>query len=128
MVSVKFAPRDAPFIGKGRWSWPKTMLDDEDLIQKVITKGIDLQLELEKWKIENTDCKLSNPQTMWESFKLDIKRTAKEHEKMSAHKINAKTKSLEKKRKTMLTSEDFKVNDTCQAEEALLANEIAHLE
>jgi len=104
------------------------MLENQNLIQKVITRGINLQSELEKWKSENTDHELSNPQTMWESFKADIKRTAKEHEKMSTHKINTKAKSLEQRQKAMLASEDLAANDTHQMEEALLANEIVHLE
>ncbi len=98
------------------------------MIQKVITRGINLQSELEKWKPENTDHKLSNPQTMWESFKADIKRTAKEHKKMSTHKINTKAKSLEQRQKAMLASEDLVANDAHQTEEALLVNEIVHLE
>jgi hypothetical protein len=52
---VKYAPKDALFIGQGRWSWLRTSLEDENLIQKVITRGIDLQSEVANWETLNTD-------------------------------------------------------------------------
>ncbi len=42
LVSVKFAPKDTPDIGKGQWTWPLPSLKDETLIEKVIRQGIDL--------------------------------------------------------------------------------------
>ena len=64
---------------------------------------------------------------MWETFKSDIKKIAKDHAKSSTHKINVRARMLEKARKTTIATRDFDTNEALQTEEALLANEITHL-
>jgi hypothetical protein len=65
---------------------------------------------------------------MWESFKTDIKRIAKDHAKMSTHKINAKMRMLQENRRNITATDNFEHNEMLQTEEALLANKIMHLE
>ena len=48
MVSVKYAPSDAPDIGSGRWTWPLQSLKEEALIDKIVERGLALQENLEK--------------------------------------------------------------------------------
>jgi len=36
MVMVKYAPKDALLIRKGRWSWPHATIEDNELIKKVV--------------------------------------------------------------------------------------------
>ena len=55
-------------------------------------------------------------------------KIAKEHAKTSIHKMNAKVRSLEQNRKSTAAIEDFTNNEERQTEEALIANEITHLE
>ena len=64
---------------------------------------------------------------MWETFKSDIKKIAKDHTKSSTHKMNVRARMLEKARKTTIATRDFDTNEALQTEEALLANEITHL-
>jgi len=52
LVAVKFAPKDAPLIGGGRWTWPLNARHDDPLIEKIIKKGIQAQIEIEE--ITNT--------------------------------------------------------------------------
>ena len=47
LVAVKYAPKDAPEIGKGRWTLPIRMLDNAKLIKTIIDRGIRLQHNLE---------------------------------------------------------------------------------
>jgi exonuclease III len=46
MVLTKYAPADAPFIGKGRWTWQLPSLEDKELIKKVVERGMHLQQNL----------------------------------------------------------------------------------
>jgi len=46
MTLVRFAPQHAPFIGKGRWSWPLGLLHDKPLNQTIHTLGLELQEQL----------------------------------------------------------------------------------
>ena len=53
MVLVKYAPKDAPHIGKGRWSWPRALLEDENLIKRLVVRGTILQTDIENWRKDN---------------------------------------------------------------------------
>ena len=87
MVLTKYAPTDAPFIGKGRWTWQIPSLEDKNLIKKVIERGKQLQLSLTQIQAGNPDHNTSNPQSLWKSFKDDIKDLAVKHNKSSRSKI-----------------------------------------
>lgn len=39
VLLVKYAPADAPFIGKGRWLWPLGLLHDKELVKRITTLG-----------------------------------------------------------------------------------------
>jgi hypothetical protein len=43
MVSVKIAPKDAPHIGKGQWTWPTTALSNKKLMTEIEKRGMKLQ-------------------------------------------------------------------------------------
>ena len=61
-TSVKFAPKDAPLIGSGWWTWPLIALKGEPLIEKIIKKGIQTQKELEKLINTSVERQTKNPQ------------------------------------------------------------------
>jgi len=71
---VKYAPNDAPYTGKGCWSWPLTLIEDQNTMEKIIKQGIQLQNDLSELKEANIDRATNNPQLLWESFKLEIKK------------------------------------------------------
>jgi len=71
MVTIKFAPKDAPDIGSDRWTWPLQSLNDEKLIEKVATWGIELQESLDKLDQGDSNQHETNPQLLWDSFKSD---------------------------------------------------------
>ena len=47
MVTVRFAPPQLPMIGKGRWTWPLGLLNDQDLTNTTLRLGQDLQSDIE---------------------------------------------------------------------------------
>ena len=54
LVMAKYAPKCAPIIGKGRWTWRLHTLNDVLLIAKVEEQGIQLMAELQRLQETNT--------------------------------------------------------------------------
>ena len=127
MVSAKFAPRDAPDIGNGRWTWPLQSLSDETLIDKVAKCGITLQEKLDDFNPEETNRDETNPQRLWDEFKSDIRKIAKTHTNKTKHRTATMIKNLEKDIKTITANPEFDTNNDLRAEEAYLENKLAHL-
>jgi hypothetical protein len=50
MVMGKYTPKDVPFVGDRRWSWPRATLKDNDLIKKLVAKENSLQTSVNEWK------------------------------------------------------------------------------
>lgn len=46
IATVKYAPKGAPHIGKGRWTWPLKSLNNMKLVEKIEQMGITLQQEV----------------------------------------------------------------------------------
>ena len=128
IASVKYSPRNAPYIGHGRWTWPIASLQNKDLMAKIIARGTSLQAEMIKLQQENIDRNTSNPQLLWRDFKHDISVIAKRVAKESYHKINSRANALTKDIKELTAHSDFDTNDKLRTSEAILANELAHLE
>jgi len=128
MVKVKFAPRDAPYVGKGCWTWPLHSLTDGCLLNLISERGIQLQSDLDGLRTNSTDRSISNPQRLWENFKLDIQQIAKKHSCKSFHKISTRIALIKKDRKQLTDCPDFNENDDLRFQEALLASELEHLE
>lgn len=128
LVKVKFAPRDAPLIGNGRWTWPLYLLKNENLIKKVDQRGTQLLTDLSNLRTRRPERSLSTPQTLWETFKEDITILAKEVSRNSYHKLNSRIKGIESDLHSLQASPDFDVNESARTNAAFLANELEHLE
>ena len=129
LVSVRYAPKDAPYIGKGRWTWPLNVLRDKKIMEEVVKRGLKLQEDIGKLKAspnERTD--LYNPQTLWRAFKTEITTTVAKEAKIKSYKRQTKIRKLKKDREETLANQDFEVDGELQWHEALLASEIEHLE
>jgi Reverse transcriptase (RNA-dependent DNA polymerase) len=127
LVSVRFAPKDAPHIGKGQWYWPVNALKDISLLREVERKGISLQEDLRK-TIEEGRQDALNPQTLWETFKTDITKLAKATSRITYYKRQVKLKKLNKGRKEILNNPNFDNNEKLRWEEGLIANRIEYIE
>jgi hypothetical protein len=76
IVSVKYTPKDAPYLGKGWWTWYLPLLQNRSLVDDIIERGMKLQSDLERLSSENAQWESANPQLLWKDFKDDIKRLA----------------------------------------------------
>ena len=91
MVSVKYAPKDAPYIGRGRWTWPLSILRDKKVMEDVVRRGLTLQENMNNLRTspnERTDS--NNPQTMWRAFKLEITTKVANEAKIKNYKRQTK--------------------------------------
>lgn len=128
LVSCKFAPKDAPYVGKGRWSWFLPSLNEKSLIDKVIAQGIELQRKLEDLESGATNRNEANPQTLWKNFKETIQKTAKENANKARLKAASRLKRLEKDRKELTNNPNFDWDNDLRSRESHLAYEIKHLQ
>ena len=64
MVMVKFAPKDAPYIGKGRWTIPLHLMNNDKFISQVAERGVKLQAEITRTRVERVDRQTQNPQKL----------------------------------------------------------------
>lgn len=127
MISVRYAPREAPYIGTGRWTAPLHLLKNEKLIEKINAKGVELQTEMTRARLERTDRKETNPQTQWETFKQEIKKTIKEVEKELHHKLTSKMNALEKDIKETNNAPDGETNEERRSQAAFLTSQLKQL-
>lgn len=125
LVSVRFAPPDLPRIGKGRWSWPLSLLSDTALINRVVDLGIQTQTKIEHAPPRTEE---HNPQTTWQSFKIDINRIAKDVAKSHLHKIHQRIRTLTKDLRKLANANDIDASENARLNEIILEKEIQHLQ
>jgi len=127
MVSVRYAPKEAPVIGKGRWTMTLALLGNETLMEKIAERGIELQNRVTQDRIERTDRQTTNTQTHWESYKDSIQRIAKDAAKENYHKISSRIKAIERDLKETNNNPEIRTNGNIQTHKAYLANHLKHL-
>lgn len=117
-----------PFIGKGRWTWQRSSLEDKDLMDKIIERGHTLCADLWELKSKNTLHKTENPQTLWKKFKNDICLTATKHGKTLGSKISKHIDMIEKDLKALSNIPNLEDMEALKVNEVVLVNKLAHLE
>ena len=127
LVSLKYALKDAPLIGRGHWTWFIPSLEEEHLLNEITGKGKVLQERLEHLQDGQTPREETNPQTLWEDFKSELQKTAKRTADKSRYKSTSRIKKLEMDRKEICDNPDFEYNEDARAKETYLASEIKHL-
>ena len=125
VLLVKYAPGDAPFIGKGQWSWPLGLLHDTELTKRVITLSQSLQNKINTLPEDDRSKSL---QTLWESFKVDITREAKAAVRSQLTKIERKKTDLKKDLAMTLRSATLDSEEDTRRNAIALKREIDHLE
>ena len=128
LVAVRYAPKDAPEIGKGRWTLPLHLLQQKEFIEQVIARGLRLQTEIENVNHHPPEGEAASPQMLWEKFKEAIQETAKELLAETHYKINSRILRLEKDRAELANAPDADINNNTRTNEAIIACEMSHLE
>jgi hypothetical protein len=125
MVSVLFAPLQAPHIGKGCWTWPLGLLNDDKLTLKITELGINLQREIPSLP---GDCSTGNIQRLWEDFKQNIRREAKASAKVQLAKIQNRIMAIKDEITQENNSTRIDVQDESHTHVISLERELEHLE
>ena len=129
LVTVKYAPKNAPYIGPGRWTMPIKATKNIKILEHIIKKGMILQEEMKEIKnnpnIRSPD---KNHQTLWKVFKFTSARWIELVTKNTHHKRAMKIKNLQEDRKKIIENPNFEMDQNMQWDEAILANEIEYLE
>lgn len=129
LVAVRYAPKGAPHIGRGRWTWPLKSLNNKKLMEKIEKKGIALQQAIHALPHSPAHRdQEQNIQTLWKTFKSEIAEIAKDTAKKSHYKRLTTLRNLQRDRKAILESQDFENNEQLRWQEALIANRIEYLE
>ena len=128
LVSVRFAPQDSPYIGNGRWTLNTHSLNNKKLTLALIEHGKILQQALENTTEVHTDRNTTNPQLLWKQYKNTITTTAKQHNKETFYKFNSRISALKKDIHNIAQHPDFTTDMTMGTTEAILAQELEHLE
>jgi hypothetical protein len=128
MVAVKFSPKNAPAIGKGRWTWPISLINDEHIIKRVIERGKQLEADIDESARMNVNWETSNPQLLWKTFKNNIRNIAMKLSKEKYYKPTSWAKKIEEELKKIRQSYSLDTDESTQSSEAFLADQLAHLE
>lgn len=127
MVSVKYAPTNTPYVGKGQWTMQIPALNDRSLMGKISDRGMALQSDLANLPQEKTTRAAKNPQSLWESFKKDIVKITKDHCAKSRGRLKEKIAAKVKELEEIATNPEIDSNNSLRAKEAFIANELAFL-
>ncbi|KDQ56069.1 hypothetical protein JAAARDRAFT_132866, partial [Jaapia argillacea MUCL 33604] len=118
MVSVRFAPINAPQVGQGRWTWPLGLVNDETLLNSVETLGLTLQTQIQAQGAGTNPDK--DPQVLWDNFKKEIRKVAKKHAKVNLNKINQRIKTLKADIAETANNPEVDSSEDVRAQEAIL--------
>ncbi|KAG1844407.1 Endonuclease/exonuclease/phosphatase [Suillus tomentosus] len=119
MILVRYAPTNTPFVGKGRWSWPISLLNDEKFIKKISEIGRQTQREITNHQ-QRTETE--NPQRSWENFKSKIRHNAKTTAKEHLYKIRQRVKQLEEDLRKTTENNDIDTNESTRRQKAWIEN------
>ncbi|KIJ59328.1 hypothetical protein HYDPIDRAFT_140820, partial [Hydnomerulius pinastri MD-312] len=100
LVSARISDRRMPYVGKGRWTLPIFILNDKNVTTAILSKGIDLQREIEESKNNRSD--IRNPQTLFKAFKDEAIQICRSEAKKAIPKIQQRMNTLKANLKSTL--------------------------
>lgn len=99
MVVCSLANYNAPFVGKGRWVIPASVIQDKVFLESTIAKGIKLQNEISSMQCRNAQM---NPQVLYQVLKNDIRIEARARTKQLFSKWDRKINEMKQQIKDTL--------------------------
>ena len=127
LVSVKYAPTNAPYVGSGRWTMQIPALNNITLMEKISARGMALQSELKNLPNSQATRSARNPQSLWAGFKMDVVKITKDHCAKSRGKLAVKIAAKVKELREIATNPEIDSDNSLRVKEAFIANELAFL-
>ena len=87
LVSARMTTAAAPFIGKGRWTMPMTLLDDQNFLREATRLGEQAQTEMQKCSNENIRTEENNPQMTLHRYKTAVRDLARNIQRKKVPKL-----------------------------------------
>jgi hypothetical protein len=97
------------------------------MLDKIAKHRAKIQASTIRDRIEQTDCQLSNSQILWESFKNNVKKIAKQTAKEYYHKITSCIKSLENNIKETNNNPAARTSNDLRTHRAFLTSQLKQL-
>ena len=126
IVSVRFAPSEAPYVGEGHWTWLPFLIADPLFLAQVTKLGLKLEEALTNIGEHHTNA--NNPQREWQTFKKEITQLAKKTARAATARIDNKVRSLKRDIAKLANNETLDTDKNTRLDEALLHSELDHLE
>ncbi len=124
---MKYAPKDAPLIGHGRWTWPLKALSDKNLLDTIGCIGLWAQREIKSEINTPINERRSSPQIIWNNLKEEIQRLTKKEHKNEKCRTKTKIKNLERDIKAITNRRGMDEDPHLREESAFLESELRHL-
>lgn len=86
-----------------------------------------LQKKLDNLARNETTREETNPQTLWQNFKITLQKMAKETADKSRFQVESRLKNLEKDQKELADDINFDTDENLRTRESHLEHKIKHL-
>ncbi|TFY76705.1 hypothetical protein EWM64_g7308 [Hericium alpestre] len=126
IISVRYAPHDAPKAGKGRWTMPIYITHNEKFMRQIAGHGKTLAHDLDNAVGQCTDA--MNPQILWAKFKDKLKQVIRDHTHQDLGKMQMKINQLQRDADDLTVCPTFTSSPDLCKQEQFLTTEIQHLE
>ncbi|EPQ51600.1 hypothetical protein GLOTRDRAFT_27271, partial [Gloeophyllum trabeum ATCC 11539] len=118
LVSVRYAPANAPYIGPGRWAWPAGLIHEEALLQHITQLGRETEAQVEALGDAPADPTLI--QLLWEQFKIKSKECAKKHAKLTLARMNNRIRALQRDLDAAINDPNMDTSENARTNAAIL--------
>ncbi|KAI0686121.1 Endonuclease/exonuclease/phosphatase, partial [Cerioporus squamosus] len=108
LVTVSLANTDTPYVGKGRWAIPHSIVSDTKFLGELHELGMKLQTQLDSMGERSKE---SNPQIMYAQFKRHLMAAAKLRAKQSVPRIEQRIAALKEDIAARLNGGDVSAED-----------------
>ncbi|KAH9928614.1 Endonuclease/exonuclease/phosphatase [Fomitopsis serialis] len=128
LISTKLNTANTPFIGKGRWSMPTHLIEDNEFMDEMRTLGKSVMKEM-RTACNNEAALHSSPiQRLHRLFKEEVRKRAREHLKKKSPRLQTELKRLRDHVQEIESRNTYQSSSELQNDSAVLHNRICDLE
>ena len=122
MVCARMSTAAAPYIGKGRWTMPLTLLADQNFIKEAIDMGMKAYNKAVLYEGPDTRTESDNPQTILREYKDRVRDLARNIQKKKVPKLESAARKIRMKLTSLRKDPDIE-HDLVKQREADEAQE-----
>ncbi|KAH9843022.1 Endonuclease/exonuclease/phosphatase, partial [Rhodofomes roseus] len=127
LVTATITAAAAPYIGKGRWAMPATLLSDSTFVETAVRLGEE-KWEKAKGAVGDNRTDDANPQTLFKEFKDEVRAAARRRMREKVPKLEAAIRKTRDHIQTISSSTSFSNDSEQQREVGILRDRLHGLE